>query len=360
MSMNQMKHELIKNRTMKYVAMLGCRSSVAFACVLIAVSVVLIGCRPVDEGNDKVVLYCSVDQVLAERIIPEIEERTGLDIDARYDTEATKTVGLVQRIRAESESPSADVFWSSEVFHTIRLAREGMFAEYGGEGATNRLEQFVGSGRKWFGFGLRSRVIGFNTNKVSADEAPASLEELLDAKWRGRLVMAEPEFGTTGGAVASWFVHYGTNKAEEILRRLKANEVRVVEGNSTALRQVAMGQADVCMTDTDDVYAGQRNGWPVDFNWLMQGGDGTLAIPNTAAMIKGCPHPAAAERLMEFLLGTEVERTLAESYSHNSPVHPALAGEYKEYANPAPLNIDYAKVAEVLPGAIKTAGDILK
>ena len=64
----------------------------------------------------------------------------------------------------------------------------------------------------------------------------------LDPKWKGRLVMARPEFGTTGGDVASWFAHYGVAGAEEILRGLKANEVRLVSGNSMAVRMVATGQ----------------------------------------------------------------------------------------------------------------------
>ena len=97
--------------------------------------------------------------------------------------------------------------------------------------------------------------------------------------------MAAPEFGTTGGDVASWFAHYDSARATEILEGLKANDIRLVAGNSTAVRMVATGQADVCFTDTDDVYAAQRNGWPIAMNPLDQGGAGALVIPNTAALL---------------------------------------------------------------------------
>jgi len=172
--------------------------------------------------------------------------------------------------------------------------------------------------------------------------------------------MAAPEFGTTGGDVASWFAHYDSARATEILEGLKANDIRLVAGNSTAVRMVATGQADVCFTDTDDVYAAQRNGWPVAMNFLDQGGDGALAIPNTAALIKGAGNPEEAEELMEFLLSEQLEQMLAGSDSHNCPIRPALAEQFKMYAVPKPLGVDYEKVADNLPMAIRAAREVLR
>jgi iron(III) transport system substrate-binding protein len=316
--------------------------------------------RSPSEDGTKVVVYCSVDQAIAEPVIAEFEKHTGIEVSARFDTEASKTVGLVQRIRAEAASPVADVFWSNEIFHTIRLAREGLLAPYNGPATKDWPASFRDPEGKWYGFALRARVIAYDTQSVPPDQAPRTLEDTLDPKWKGRLVMAAPEFGTTGGDVASWFGHYGPARAREILLALKANKVRLVEGNSTAVRMIATGQADVCFTDTDDVYAAQRNGWPVAMNYLDQGGAGPLAIPNTAAVINGAPHPELAKQLMEFLLSEKCERMLAQSDSHNTPIHPSLAEEFRTYAIPRPLEVDYQKVADHLPTAIKTAGEILR
>jgi len=301
-----------------------------------------------------------VDQAIAEPIIAEFEKQTGIKVLSRFDTEASKTIGLVQKIRAEAASPVANVFWSSEIFHTIRLARESLLTSYNSDKTENWPSLFTGQGGRWYGFALRARVIAYNTNRVSADEAPRSLEQVLDSKWKGRLVMASPEFGTTGGDVASWFAHYGPGRAREILQALKANQIRLVAGNSTAVRMVATGQADVCFTDTDDVYAAQRNGWPVAMNYLDQGSDGPLAIPNTAAVIKGAGHLDEAKELMDFLLSEQLEEMLVRSDSHNCPIHPALADQFKSYAIPNPLDIDYEKVADLLPIAIETSREILR
>jgi len=311
-------------------------------------------------ARQQVVLYCSVDQTVAEPIIAAFKKQAGIKVLARYDTEASKTVGLVQRIRAEVGSPTADVFWSGEVFHTIRLAREGLLVPYYSPSMENWPAGLADPNGLWYGFALRARVIGYNTRRVSAQEAPKSLEDALDAKWKGRLVMASPAFGTTGGDVASWFAHYGPQRAKEILRRLKDNQVRIVSGNSTAVHMVATGQADICFTDTDDVYAGQRNGWPVAMNFLDQNGEGVLAIPNTAAMIQGGPHPEAARMLMQFLLSEELERLLVESDSHNSPVHASVAQKYLQYAISRSLDVNYGRVADFLPMAIESAEGIFR
>lgn len=320
-----------------------------------------LSCRKSPQQNfRKVVLYCSVDQEIAEPIIAEFEKQTGIDVLSRFDTEASKTVGLVQRIRAEAASPIADVFWSNEIFHTIRLARELLLAPYASDITKDWPERYADPNGRWYGFALRARVIAYNTTRVSADEAPKCLEDVLDSKWKRRIVMAEPEFGTTGGDVASWFAHYDTAKAMEILEKLKTNEIRLVSGNSTAVRMVATGQADVCFTDTDDVYAAQRNGWPVAMNYLDQGGDGALAIPNTAAIIKGAGNPEEADELMEFLLSDELEQMLLRSDSHNCPIRPVLSEQFKMYVIPKPLVLDYDKVADNLPTAIRTAMEVLR
>jgi len=311
-------------------------------------------------GHRQVVLYCSVDQEYAEPIIAEFEEASGIDVLARFDSEATKTLGLVQRLRAERNSPVADVFWSSEIFYTIRLGREGLLAGYESEMTRGRPALFKDANGLWHGFALRGRVIAYNTRRVAEGEAPRSLEDVLDGKWKGRLVMAEPEFGTTGGDVASWFVHYGPERARAILEGLKANEVRLAAGNSTAVRMVATGQADICFTDTDDVYAAGRNGWPVAMNMLDQGGDGTLTIPNTAAMIEGGPHPEEAKELMDFLLSERLEELLAQSDSHNYPVNPSVAERFKRYEIPKALDVEYGKIADMLGEAIKVSREVLR
>lgn len=332
---------------------------------MLAASLSLCGCKPKADSQSapprQVVVYCSVDQEIAEPILAAFEKHTGIKALARFDTEAAKTVGLVQRIRAEAAAPAADVFWSGEVFHTIRLAREGLLEPWTPEQPDLRdwPAQYRDAQRRWHGLAARGRVIAYSTDRVQADQAPRRLEDLLDPRWKGRFTMATPMFGTTGGDVASWFAQYGPERASEILRGLKANGVRLASGNSTAVRLVATGQADIAFTDTDDVYAAQRNGWAVAMVPLARGDKGALTIPNTVALVKGGPNAQAARALAAFLLSETAERMLAQSDSHNAPMRASVAAEFPQYALPGSLDIDYETIADRLGQAIETGKTIL-
>jgi iron(III) transport system substrate-binding protein len=330
----------------------------ALAVVSICCYLPLVSCgtRPQQKT---VVLYCSVDQEIAAPIIAAFEKGTGIRVLVRYDTEASKTLGLVQKIRAESARPVADVFWSSEVFHTVRLAQDSLLQPHSSPTAKDRPAHFADPGGLWYAFAIRFRTMAWNTRRVTDAEAPRTLEDVLDPKWKGRIVMARPQFGTTSGDVASWFVHYGPQRATEILKALKANDVRFVDGNSNAIRDVASGKADICFTDCDDVYASQRNGMPVAMTPLDQDGRGALAIPNTVAAIKGAPHPTEAAILIDFLLGPDVDMMLLKSDAHTWPVRPVAEPQFRQYALEHPLDINYEEVAENMDLAVKTAGEVL-
>lgn len=322
------------------------------------------------KDRAEVVLYTSVDQQVAQPILDAFEQQSGIAVRSRFDTELTKTTGLVGRLRQEAQRPVCDVFWSSEVFHTIRLAEEGLFEPLSNlpslpnaalkETLSDWPERYCDSAGRWYGFALRARVIAYNTAHLQPEDVPTEITGLAAPRWKDQVVIARPSFGTTGGHVASWFSLFGPQRAEAFLRRLHENGIRVVDGNSQAVRAVAQGQAQLCLTDTDDVWAAQRNGWPVDLVYPRHGDEGTLLIPNTVARVRGGPNPVSATALIAYLLGSQVERALAESDSHNIPVRASLAAEFKQYAPQSPMTLSYEQIAEHLEPALRASAEILE
>jgi len=321
------------------------------------------GCRNQPEkspAEKTVVVYCSADQDFAEPILERFGERMGIKVLPRFDVEATKTMGLVQRLRSEASNPQADVYWSNEIFETVRLAKDGILGTFTSEVTKNWPKAFADPQGRWYGFGQRARVIAYNTRLVKKGEAPRSIEDLVDPRWKGRVLMARPQFGTTRGHMAAIWIHYGPEKATAIYKGLKQNGIRMVNGNSTAARMVAEGQAWACLTDTDDVWVGQRNGWPLELVYPRHGEAGTLVIPNTVGLVQGAKHPQEAGALIEYLLSEEVERALAESDSHNVPVRMELAGKFPRYRIPEPMKVDYTVVAEGINSAVQAVTKALE
>ncbi|MHC5004815.1 MAG: ABC transporter substrate-binding protein, partial [Planctomycetota bacterium] len=205
--------------------------------------VALVACRPADRPV--VVLYVSADEHVAREVVSAFEAETGIDVLVVGDTEAKKTTGLVQRLRREADNPQADVFWSSEIFQTVALAQQGVLGEHLSDATVDWPIEFRDPERRWYGFAARARVIVFAPDRVPAERVPRSWMDLTDPAWRGRVVMADPRFGTTGGhlgAMKSYWGHlmHGEAYYEAFLLGLADNEVRLLpSGNAGVVRAVA-------------------------------------------------------------------------------------------------------------------------
>src|SRR5579864_9193114 len=80
------------------------------------------------------VVYCAHDSIYADSVLREFEKETGIRVAVRYDTEATKSLGLVELLLQEKAHPRCDVFWNNELLGTLQLADEDLLLPYRGSG----------------------------------------------------------------------------------------------------------------------------------------------------------------------------------------------------------------------------------
>jgi iron(III) transport system substrate-binding protein len=280
----------------------------------------IIGCSR--RASKVVVVYTSLDQIFSEPIIEQFEKDSGITVKSVYDTEATKTTGLVNRLIAEKDNPRADVFWSSEVGRTIVLKEKGVLTPYVPENAGKIPEQFKDTEGYWTGFAARARVIIYNTELVKPEYAPRSIFDLTSPKWHSQVGLAYPLFGTTATHSAALFGLLGEEKAKNYFNDLKTNNVAILPGNSVVKDRVAEGELKVGLTDTDDANIAVKSGKPVAIVYPDQDGIGTLVIPNTLALVANSPSPDAAKRFIDYLISEEVEEKLVFSLSAQMPLLP--------------------------------------
>jgi hypothetical protein len=81
-------------------------------------------CRP--SSAQEVVVYTSVDQVFSEPVFRAFEAESGVRVRAVYDTEETKSTGVLNRLIAEAQNPQADVFWSGDPVRPFQLVRRNL------------------------------------------------------------------------------------------------------------------------------------------------------------------------------------------------------------------------------------------
>jgi iron(III) transport system substrate-binding protein len=243
-----------------------------------------------------VVIYTSQDEVYAEPIFKLFEQQTGIKVQPVFDSEAVKTVGLVNRLLAEQNNPQCDVFWNNEEFRTRQLAAHGVFRE------TNA----------WTRLGYRTRRMVINTNFVSLTNAPRTFSDVTNKIWYHKVAIAMPMFGTTSTHFHALRQRWGDAVWLDWCRAFIANDPFVVDGNSVVVKQVARGEAWIGWADSDDIADAQHEELPV---LALPNTSETLYLPNTMGVIRNCPHPAEAQKFFEFLSDPAAMRTLVDAHA---------------------------------------------
>jgi len=273
--------------------------------------VLFAGCTQDSDGNE-VVVYTSVDQVYSEKILRQFEKETKITVKPVYDVEASKAVGLEKRLLAEKDQPRADVFWNSEFMRTGRLAELGVFREYEHDTTPYTNDSFFSKDRLWYGMGARTRVFIVNTEKLSPNEYPDKLDDMVNPEYKGKIAMATPYSGSISTHFAALLKRMGKDRFVEFLKGIKANDVELLAGNSVVKDAVGSGKFSIGLVDTDDALVGIQQGLPIKIINYDQGGQGCFAVYQTVALIRGGPNPDNAQKFVKYLLTSEVEAKLIE------------------------------------------------
>lgn len=360
------------------------------------------------RASGSLVVYCTHDLVYAEPVLEEFTRNTGIKVTLVGDTEATKSLGLIERLLREGNQTPCDLFWNNEVLGTIRLQQKGLLAPYIGTGAERIPPQFRDAGQEWFGFGGRMRVWTFQEGlegregisakgQVTRGEAgkletrnpkletggaavraedgehPSSFEFRtsdfefpppsqpspptlpLSAPDLSRVAIAKPLYGTTFTQFAMLWKLRGPGQTQLEHLELVERGCKFVAGNAMVRDVVAGGSCDLGMTDTDDVFAARDSGYKVEMVPIRIDGR-TLCIPNTVSILKSSDRPAEARQLLEYLLSEEVELKLAQT-ARQIPLgvlsEEKIPAEIRPLAQWAKESWNVAEAAEVAPACLE-------
>ncbi len=314
---------------------------------------------------NKVVLYCATDREIVQELIDEFQAETGIQVDAKFDTEAAKAVGLVQEIRQEKGNPQCDVLLGGGPFFATMLANDGCLAA-----APADLVRAEGSAPhdpqgRWLGFAGVYRILIVNTDALPKDQRPHSYRDLTDARYKGHVGIANPLFGGMAAHTAAIFSKVGEEEGRKWLEGLRENDVAICAGMADVKNRVASGELWCGITSTIDAHVALVAGKPVEVIFPDQGpGEiGCLNGFNSVAMIKGGPHPAEAERLVRFLLTMRTEKILSAGPGQNFGLLPAsVAADVRPAWIPRgirEIELNWDDVVKIHPAANKAVKEIL-
>lgn len=318
-----------------------------FSLILIAF-LILGGCK---NNANEVVVYSTVDQVFSEPILKDFERETGIVVKAVYDTEETKSTGVMNRLIAEKENPLCDVFWSGDPVRNGVLQSKGVITSYSSEQTQLIPALFKDEDKHWIGFSARARVMIYNKTLISTDSLPRSIFDFTHPRFKGNFTIANPLFGTTTFHIATIFAQLGNAQAEQWMNDIRANGVVVATSNGEVKKRVMNGEVAFGLTDTDDAFEAKKESDEVDYIFLDQQEDGigSLIMPNALSLIKGSPQSENGKRFINYMLSQEVEAKLAISCAQMPLIKGTEVPEHvPSLDNIKAMKIDYKKTSEKL------------
>jgi iron(III) transport system substrate-binding protein len=256
----------------------------------------------------KLSYYTSIDLPVAERIAKAFEARfPGVAVRV----ERTGAERLFQRIGQEYSSRihAVDAVNSSDAAHFIVWKRNGWLAPYVPEDvARHYAAEYKDADGQFAAFRLMLSVIAYNTNLVKRDEAPKSHADLLDPKWKGKIVKAHPGYSGTIMTATQQLVR---DLGWSYLEKLAQQGVMQVQSAADTPKKIALGERAIQADGNEySVLLLKEAGQPVE---PVYASDGTPMIIGPNGIFKNAPNPNAARLFQNWCFSAECQQLIIDT-----------------------------------------------
>lgn len=271
------------------------------------------GAAPAD-GN--LVIYSGRSEDLVAPLIDKFEQETGIETEVRYG----KTSEQAQLLLTEGEGTRAHVFLSQEAGALGLLEDRDLLSTLPGEVLDQVPAGFRSGDDKWVGVTGRARAVAYDKEQVDEADAPATIADMVDPKWKGQIGIA-PGNASFLSFVTAMRVSQGEDATREWLGKLADNEPKIYEKNTDILEAVNKGEIQVGLINHYYWYsAAAEQGADNMRAQLKFGADGDLAAlvnATGAAILNNGEGREDAMEFVRFLLSETGQKYFAdETYEY--------------------------------------------
>jgi iron(III) transport system substrate-binding protein len=265
------------------------------------------------EGQ--VIYYTSTDLPVAEKLAKAFEAKySGIAVRV----ERTGAERVFQRIGQEYSSNihAVDVVNSSDAAHFIVWKRDGILAPYVPEDVASYPAEHKDADGQFASFRVWLSIIAYNTNLVRAEDAPKSFADLLDPKWKGKIVKAHPGYsGTIMTATYQMQRDLGWSWFEQLAKQ----NIMQVQSSADPPKKLDLGERAV-MADGNEynIFQLKEKGRPVE---PVYASEGSPLIIGPNGIFKSSPNPNAAKLFQSFCFSRDAQQLIVDVGGLRS-VHP--------------------------------------
>ena len=255
----------------------------------------------------RVVWYTSLALSSSEKVAKLFEAAyPGIGVEVHR----TGSQRILQRVMQELQAnlKLVDVIHTSDAGHFVLLKAKKLLMKYTPAGVDAFPPGFKDRDGYYYGLRATVNVIAYNSKVVPAAEAPRTWKDLLDPKWKGKLVTAHPGYSGVIATHVLALVHlYGW----DYWKQLAQNRLMLVQSAVDPAGVVASGERPVAVNGGDyTFYQTRKQGNPVE---IVYPKEGVPLVVSPTAIAAGAPHPSAAKLFTDFTFSREVQQVLADT-----------------------------------------------
>ena len=267
---------------------------------------VLAGCGG-DEGSGPITVYSGREEELVAPLFERFTEATGTEVEVRYGDSAE----LAATIAEEGDNSPADVFFAQDPGSLGAV--DPQLAELPEEILERVDERYRDANGRWVGTSGRTRVLVYNTERLTDDELPGSVLELTEPAWKGRIGIA-PTNASFQAFVTAMRLELGDDETRAWLEGMKENGAKSYEKNTPIVEAVASGEIDAGLVNHYylALVKEEQPDAPIA-NHVFAGDDpGALVSVAGAGVLASTDQEDDARAFVEFLLSDDAQRFYVE------------------------------------------------
>lgn len=255
------------------------------------------------------VLYTAQEEEIYEPIIKEFEERTNLMVKV----ERGSSEEMTGRLEDEEERPDWDVVFGVGI-ETLEQSKEH-WQVYKSPEAAFITESFQCEDNRWTSFSALPLVIMYNTNVVTYRELPVGWNSLLEPRWKGRIAFVDPRRSDVYSAALVTAVHTWEKRGDYLEQFMENLEYGTLNSMQEVNAGILDGRYSLGVTMEESAQALLSEGADVDYIYPQEG---TTALPDGTAIVKGCSNPDAARQFLDFTVSRDTQRILVSDLNRRS------------------------------------------
>jgi len=261
----------------------------------------------------KVVWYTSLPIALSQKLAGLFEQKTGIKVELFRSGGSA----ILRRFLQEKDAGRvlADVLYTADPAATASLAAKDTFVAFQPKNFDRIADVARDPQGRYYALRLNMITLFVRTDLVAPADVPGSWKDLADARYKGKLVIADPSFTAVQVAVVATLAR---KLGWSYYDKLRGNDTMVVPGNQQLADMLKRGERLIAAGGLDSyAFDLRREGHKVA---SIVPTDGGFAVPGPIAVIRGSPNPNAAKAFAEFLISDEVQQIVVADGAYSARI----------------------------------------